>query len=82
MTSTILKTFGTGQVTIPKQWRLKMKSEFYYAIFDEENWKITFSPIVKNDESSSIEDKAFQITSVNSTNKEWLSDNDCEDLFN
>lgn len=69
MTSTILKTFWTGQITIPKQWRQKMNSDFYHATFDEKNWKITFTVII-NKTNSNSEEIALQTTSINSTNKE------------
>ncbi len=47
MSSTVLKIFGTGQVTIPKKWREKRKAKMYFA--HEEGEKIVLEP-VQNEE--------------------------------
>ncbi len=40
---TVLKTFGTGQVTLPKKWRMQFKTNHYKAIIKGQN--LTLSPI-------------------------------------
>lgn len=43
MTSTILKSFGTGQVTLPKKWRSQFKTKHFKA--EIKGNKLTISPI-------------------------------------
>ncbi|MEI6221547.1 MAG: AbrB/MazE/SpoVT family DNA-binding domain-containing protein [bacterium] len=42
MTHTVLKVFGTGQVTIPKKWRKKYNTNLFLA--HEEDDKIILQP--------------------------------------
>lgn len=42
---TILKIFGTGQITIPKRWRNFFNSDTLKAVFDEASEKISIKPI-------------------------------------
>ena len=41
----VLKLFGTGQITIPKEWRDFFGTKTLKAIFDRENRKINICPI-------------------------------------
>lgn len=41
----ILKFFGTGQITIPKEWRNVFGTKTLKAIFDKKNKKIDIRPI-------------------------------------
>jgi bifunctional DNA-binding transcriptional regulator/antitoxin component of YhaV-PrlF toxin-antitoxin module len=34
MESTVLKLFGTGQVTLPKKWRTRFKTKYYTAVME------------------------------------------------
>lgn len=43
MDSTILKVFGTGQVTLPKKWRNKFRTKHFKALMDGK--KIILEPI-------------------------------------
>ena len=42
---TILKIFGTGQITIPKQWRDFFGADTVMAVFDESKKNISIKPI-------------------------------------
>ncbi len=42
-----LKIFGTGQITIPKQWRDLWGVDELKAVFDEKNKEIKIKPIKK-----------------------------------
>jgi bifunctional DNA-binding transcriptional regulator/antitoxin component of YhaV-PrlF toxin-antitoxin module len=41
MNSTILKLFGTGQITLPKKWRTKFKTTHFKAVMEEDKLIIT-----------------------------------------
>lgn len=41
----ILKFFGTGQITIPKEWRDVFGTQMIKAIFDQKNKRINIKPI-------------------------------------
>ncbi len=40
-----LKSFGTGQITIPKQWRDRFNTNEYKAFIDENNGEMRILPI-------------------------------------
>ena len=40
-----LKSFGTGQITIPKQWRDRFDTNEYRAFIDEKSGEMRISPI-------------------------------------
>lgn len=50
MDSTILKTFGTGQVTLPKKWRSQFKTKHYKAVV--QGRKLILSPLEDEDSES------------------------------
>lgn len=43
MQSTVLKLFGTGQVTLPKKWRTRFKTKYYTAVV--EGNRLILSPL-------------------------------------
>ncbi len=45
--STTLKMFGTGQVTIPKKWRNRIKTDKFVAIINDDD-EIVLRPIDAN----------------------------------
>ena len=42
---TMLKVFGTGQITIPKEWRDYFNSANYKAVLNEEKREISIRPV-------------------------------------
>lgn len=44
-TETTLKIFGTGQITIPKEWRKALNSDAIKAVFDEKTNSISLKPV-------------------------------------
>ncbi len=48
MSTAVLKVFGTGQITIPKKWREKRKSNIFLA--KEEGNKIILEPVEETEE--------------------------------
>lgn len=48
MKKVILKSFGTGQITLPKMWRDKFKTNYFVASIDKE--KITIKPFKEEEE--------------------------------
>lgn len=42
-TTTVLKLFGTGQITLPAKWRKKFKTKHFKAVIEDD--KITISPL-------------------------------------
>ncbi|MFH1375933.1 MAG: hypothetical protein ABIH35_04670 [Patescibacteria group bacterium] len=48
MKTTIIKQFGSGQITIPKKWRDESKASAYRA--SKNGTKIILSPIKENDD--------------------------------
>lgn len=43
MQTTVLKLFGTGQVTLPKKWRTQFKTKYYTAMIEDN--KIILMPL-------------------------------------
>jgi bifunctional DNA-binding transcriptional regulator/antitoxin component of YhaV-PrlF toxin-antitoxin module len=48
MNTTIIKSFGSGQITIPKAWRERIKAPAYRAFIKGKT--ITLSPIKEEDD--------------------------------
>ena len=48
MTTSILKVFGTGQVTLPKPWRDKFNSQYFKATLD--GFRIVMTPLPEEEE--------------------------------
>lgn len=44
-TKAILKSFGTGQITIPKQWRDRFNTDEYKAFIDEKSGEMRILPV-------------------------------------
>ena len=61
-TQAILKIFGTGQITIPKEWRDFFHSNTLKAVFDKENSKINIKPVklVELEETKWVPLKQFE----------------------
>ena len=45
MKNKTLKIFGTGQITVPKEWRKLFKTDTLKAVFNEEKNEIKIRPI-------------------------------------
>ena len=55
MKSTVLKVFGTGQVTLPKKWRSRFKTQYYTAVMDGN--RLILAPL--QDENVFFDSEAF-----------------------
>jgi len=45
MESKTLKLFGTGQITVPKEWRKIFNTETLKAVFNKEKKEIVIKPV-------------------------------------
>lgn len=56
MNLTILKMFGTGQITIPKEWREKFKTNEFFAVLKKDS--IVIKPVPEIPEMTEAEQEA------------------------
>lgn len=52
MNKVVLKSFGTGQVTLPKTWREKFDTQYFVAIIQDN--QITIKPFIDDTEAEEV----------------------------
>ena len=52
MNKTVLKSFGTGQVTLPKAWREKFDTKYFVAVIQDD--QITLKPLIDDAEGEEV----------------------------